>query len=173
MPYKRNEIWLILCCLYATTVHSQVPQPVQLSTRLEVVVQSHIELQLNQQVAEVVFQKYRDSAQINNGLVQNQFVIVSNAPYSISVAAATPYLTNDVDRIPMSSVGLNIVGAGSQPWVQPVSALSTRPQLLSRMAPPTLSQPYSIMYRVRPLRQVTHAAAGNYHAGLMFLTTQE
>lgn len=134
---------------------------------------NQIEMQLNKKVAQVVFNKKKDSMPSTNGLVQNQFVVVSNAPYSISVAATTPYLINGADRIPMSSVSMSVWGAGKQNWHQSINALSTQPQTLSRMAPSTLSQAYSIMYRVRPLRPVIHATAGIYQASLLFTTTQE
>lgn len=170
VPYS---ILLMICWLLATCVHAQEKKQSQARSPLEVTIDNQIEMQLNAQTATVVFNQRTNKRRELNGLVPNQFVVVSNSPYSISVTALTPYLSSSTDRIPMSSVSLAVTGTGGAKWISPVQALSTQAQTLSRMAPPTVSQPYSIVYRVRPLRQITHAAAGSYYASLVFTMTQE
>lgn len=145
----------------------------QLRMRLEISVYNQIEMQLMEPVATLSVNNVAPGRQNSNSVVNNQFAVVSNEPYGITVTTGSNFLQSGDGRIPVSTISMNVLGSSENDWLYPIQSLSTRHQNLSKMAPPTASQSYSIMYRLKPDRTISRASAGTYYASLVFTITSE
>lgn len=141
--------------------------------QLEIAVEDQLGMRIVEPGLSIVLDSIILGKQTARIVLDNQFIVASNTPYSITVTAAKAYLVNDQGQIPISAISMTLVGIEAAEWRNQISSLSTRPQPLAKMAPPTLGQPYSIAYRVKPDRRVAGATAGSYRASLMFTMTQE
>lgn len=164
---------LIISWLWLGPASAQAPQSVRSSLQLLLDIEDQIGMEVLQPGASIELSHFGEGRQTASIVLDKQFIIASNLPYSITVTASKAFLISKTGQIPISAVAMTVVGTAAAEWASAITSLSTRPQPLALRAPPTNNQPFSILYRLKPDRRVRNPDAGIYAASLTFTMTQD
>lgn len=177
-------VWLLLAACGVQAQKNGTPKPSKPGTptvttptsaaagNLRVVVTNQIQVQMLVPAVTVGYNKRTDAKKGVTLTTPNQFAVTSNRPYGIAVAAASDFLLNQNNRLPVSAISVNILKATNTGSNKTIT-LSSSLQNIAAKAPATINQPFSIIYTVNPVSVLQTLPTGVYTTTLIYTASQE